>query len=141
MKTITVTLAEKEYIIQELPTRKNAAWRKALAEPFEALAAMLTNAAGLELNKAETLPALTDVVKATIGRVAGSVDLMTDLLFSYSPALTADKDRIMDNCYDSDLMSVFAEVLTLAYPFGQISGIIRDLAAKIGSAGPPTSPN
>ena len=60
--------------------------------------------------------------------VADVLDEALDLVVSYSPSLTADRDYILSEVYDSQIVDALVEVLTLAYPFG---GLITQLG-KMG---------
>ena len=134
-KTFTVTLAEQQYLVKELPSRKNMEWRKALAVPFGELTDALAIAPGLEVDNAAGLTRLTDLARMLTARVFDSVDLMRDKLFEYSPELAADRERIETEGYDSEIMATFIEVLKLAFPFGQVISLV---SAAIEKAGQPT---
>ena len=128
-RTANVTLAGKEYVIGELSSRLNAEWRANLAGPFADLAALLTGWQDIEIN--------IGGVGALIQRIQtlflGSADLLVGLLFDYSVELAADRERIQDASYDSEIMQAFLEVLTLAYPFGSL---MQKLAPLLGSGSP-----
>jgi hypothetical protein len=138
MQIIKTTLGGQSYTISELPARKNAEWRKRLTESFGSLANILTLAPGIELDNPAQLPRLMELLTAAVGNLAGSVDVVAGLLFDYSPELDRDRERILDDSYDSEIITAFAGVLTLAYPFGAVMGLARDLGRKVGSARPGT---
>lgn len=52
--------------------------------------------------------------------VAGVLDQALELVISYSPSLTADRDYILSEVYDSQIVDALVEVLQLAYPFGSL---------------------
>ena len=52
--------------------------------------------------------------------VADVLDQALDLVVSYSPSLTADRDYILSEVYDSQIVDALVEVLQLAYPFGSL---------------------
>lgn len=52
--------------------------------------------------------------------VAGVLDQALDLVISYSPSLTAERDYILSEVYDSQIVDALVEVLQLAYPFGSL---------------------
>jgi hypothetical protein len=130
--SVTVTLAERQYVIKELPRRKNMAWRQALKEPFGDLVDALTNAPALEIDSTAELQQLADLVRTLTSRVIGSIDLMCELLFDYSPSLAEDRDRIEEEGYDSEIVGAFAQVLQLAFPFGQIINLAARAIKKAG---------
>lgn len=52
--------------------------------------------------------------------VADVLDQALDLVVSYSPSLMADRDYILTEVYDSQIVDALVEVLQLAYPFGSL---------------------
>lgn len=52
--------------------------------------------------------------------VAGVLDQALDLVISYSPSLIAERDYILSEVYDSQIVDALVEVLQLAYPFGSL---------------------
>lgn len=134
MRSVEVTLAGRAYTITELPSRKNAEWRNSLQKPFGELVARLEGAADVELNKLNDIGAL---VRSVSGTLLGSVDIITGLLFAYSPELAKDREHIEANGYDSELLGAFTEVLKLAYPFGELASKALELA-ELGQKARPT---
>jgi hypothetical protein len=132
MQTVTVTLAERQYLIKELPSRRNMAWRQALKEPFGDLVDALANAPGLEVDSTAGLQQLADLVRTLTSRVIGSIDLMRELLFDYSLSLAEDRDRIEEEGYDSEIVGAFTQVLQLAFPFGSIINLASKAIQKAG---------
>lgn len=125
METAQIKLNGQTYTIKELPSRKNQEWRKKLEQPFQELTDILANAPGVELDVAN-MPKLADMLKVLVHRVAGSIDLMGELLFNYCQGINDDlKKDILENGYDSELIEAFAEVLKLAYPFGRIASLFN----------------
>jgi hypothetical protein len=59
------------------------------------------------------------------------------LLYEYSPALCADKERIEAESYDSEIVQAFMEVLKLAFPFGSAVGKLT-AAMTVGRKGMQT---
>ena len=139
MKSIVITLGDREYEIKELTTRKNAAWRVQLQEPFGNLVQMLQDAPTTELNNLRDVGSL---VQSMSGLLLGSIDTVIGMVFAYSPVLAADRDYIENEAFDSQLLEAFTGVLGLAYPIstwaGKAAGLARELNA-IGSQSPETS--
>jgi len=52
--------------------------------------------------------------------VAGVLDQALELVISYSPLLTSERDYILGEVYDSQIVDALVEVLQLAYPFGSL---------------------
>ncbi len=129
-KTATVTLAEKSYTLTQKPIKEAKRWREALRKPFGELAATLEGAGNMELTNGADLAGL---VQSLSGTLLGSVDILLDLLFSYSPELAADRARIEESAYDDEALGAFTEVLKLVYPFGELLALVN------GQPGKPTS--
>ena len=136
MKTVTITLGEKEYTVNELPTRKNEAWRQQLMAQFTEIADLIQGAPTMTTSL--TAESIASLVRTISAKVVGSVDILTGLLFDYAPALASDRARIEEDCYESELMDAFTKVLTLAFPFGSL---VNRLLSLSGSASTPTSPS
>ena len=116
-KTTKITLAGREYTIRELTSRRNAGWRKKLAEPFGALVTRIEAAGETDITSPRELVSL---IRETAGTLLESPDLLAELLFDYAPELAADRERILEEAFDSELMTAFVEVLKLAFPFGSL---------------------
>lgn len=126
----TVTLGGQTYTIAQLPMRQNREWRDHLAQPITDLLALLQGNADLEIGSVADLTRIIGVGKDLL---LGSMDLLLDALFAYSPALQADRERIEAEAYDDEAITALASVVALAYPLGMA------LAALRGSSVMPTS--
>jgi hypothetical protein len=120
-QSIDVTLGDKTYTVQALPIRQSAAWRRRLAEPFGNLAHILNDAGQIELTNGNGLANVIQVIEKSL---IGSVDILLELLFAYSPALAADRERIESQAYDDEAMRAFVEIVRLAYPFGKLTVLV-----------------
>lgn len=129
-RDVMVTLGGQEYAIKPLNIRQSRAWREQFANPFQAVIGVLQNAGRIELTNPGDLGALLSQVG---GLLLGSMDLVIDALFAYSPELRADEDAILDNATDEEAVAALWEVLKLAYPFGSI---LQTLNGGPGSRGP-----
>jgi hypothetical protein len=130
MKTAKITIAGNEYTIKELSIRKSVEWRKRVATEWSELANALTTAGGTSLNDLSTI---ATAVQGVASKIFGSIEVVADLLFAYSPELAADRDRIEAEGFESEIIDAFVEVLALAFPF---SGKLRNLMREIGSQKP-----
>ena len=126
-KQITVTLGSVAYTIDALPIRASKAWREALAGPFGRLAQALEGAGDIELTNGHDIAALVGVLNHTL---IGSIDVLQDMLFAYSPVLAADRERIEAEAYDEEALAAFVEVLKLAYPFGAVLTLVTGATRK-----------
>jgi hypothetical protein len=134
MKTITVTLGDKPYEVQSLPIRKARAWRKKFAEPFNLIVGTLEAMPNVEITKPEDLGL---IVRSLSEVLLGSVDMLVDMLFDFSPALAADRENILDRATDDEAVRAFVEVLKLAYPLVELVGVIKNVLQP--TAQPPTA--
>ena len=136
-RTVIVTIAEKKYTVEEMRSRANEAWRKRLQEPFGALVAQLEGAADTDVSSPR---AIATLVQDTAGALLRSPDTLRELLLEYSPALAAERERILEEAYDSELLDAFVQVLKLAFPFG---GMVDKLAglARLGQTARQTMPS
>lgn len=125
--SINVNLAGREYEIQKKQIRAHREYRDKLDEPFAEVAAALKGAAAIDLSNGVDTAMLLSVISGTL---IHSVDILLDLLFEYSPELTADREHIEENAYDEEALAVFSEVLKLVYPFGQLLGLVTGKAAS-----------
>ncbi len=136
---VSVELAGQKYIIEELPSRQNQAWRKIVEEHFSDLVNVLTNAPQMEIDSKEGMIQIGGLVKVLTAKVIGAVDIMRDLLFDYSPALQADREHLEENGFDSEFVQVFMEVLKLGFPFGSMMDLAGAAIAKAGQQTKKTS--
>lgn len=140
MRTEHVTLAGREYEMEELPLRKNAAWRQMLNAELQQWAELMGQTQTIELtNLADVLP----VLRRGSDMVLQSPERIADLVFAYSAEIAQDRERILENAFESELVDAFSACVRLAFPFGRLTRLVTQLAAN-GSAeilGAPTSTN
>lgn len=132
MNKRTLTLGGQAYTIEELPARRNAAWRKQLEARLSPILGIIEQAgAGLELRTNEDLMK----VAGQVGQLLVTApDLLIELLFAYSSDLASQQETILDTAYDSELITAFTAVLGMAYPFGSLARLI---SLANGSTKPP----
>ena len=121
-KQITIVLNETEYTITEKGSRENAKWRQELGGPFAQLVDLLEMGPNVELTD---MASLANLVRSVSGLLLNSVDMITDLVRSYAPNLPEEAFA-----FDSEILEVFTEVLSLAYPFGSLVNKIRGLSGR-----------
>lgn len=123
MKPITVKLAGKEYQVDPLPRRAAKAFRQRITEQIGGVSQALRLADGAGGVELTNLGSIADIVDSVGGLLAGSIDLVADLLFDFSPELAADRERIETEGYDDEIIAAFLEVLKLLYPFGEMTSL------------------
>jgi hypothetical protein len=135
MQPIKVNLAEREYEIRPLPMRPARAFREKIGAQIGGLANVLKDLDAIEVTN---LSSIGDLVNQLGGTLAGSMDLIADLLFDYSPELQADRKRIEAQAYDDEIVKAFLEVLKLLYPFGALAS---SLNGRVGQRITTSSPS
>jgi hypothetical protein len=125
-KSTTIVLAEQEYTVTELPSRKNAEWRVQVDVALGDVSSLLGQ--GVRLTN------LQEAVDGARALLLGGAGTILGLIFDYAPEVEADRERIEAEVYDSEVVAAFLEVATLAYPFGSLLRL-----GMTGPAKPPTS--
>lgn len=136
MKTAVVTIGEKSYTVREAKRKASAKWRQAFQAEFTDVANLIEGLPRTEM----TPEALGGLLHQIVGKVGGSVDILAELVFDYSPELAADRETIEEEAYDSEIMAAFTAVLKLAYPFGSVLETMNGLVA-LGQKAKPTLPS
>lgn len=131
------TLGNVTYAIEQLPMRANKEWRDSLGAPVMELVNLVQNIGDLELT-AQDIGKLVSVVKDVL---LGSMDLLLDALFRYSPKLAADRERIEAESYDDEAIAALGVCIGLAYPLdmaltGLIAGGLPVTATSTNSRSP-----
>lgn len=136
MRSESITLAGQEYSVAELPMRANAAWRKQLEATLDEGLALLDASRALELKKENWGDAVTIMRSAGL-LLLRAPDSIADLVFAYAPTVAADRERVLNEGYESELMDALLACLRLAYPFGKALRLVGQLATMSGSAPTP----
>jgi len=132
MRTEEVELAGKTYAIHELPLRKNAEWRRRLQGKWQSIADILDKSQRLELSGKDAGDVFM-LIRQAGDIVLSAPELVSELVFAYSPELEADRNRIEEQVYESELSGALVACLRLAFPFGSALKRLGSLA-EIGSA-------
>lgn len=128
----TITMGGQDYLIEQMTMRANRDFRNTVSEPVRQVVTLLENNRSITLN---TVGDLAQVVNVLNDVVLGSMDLLLDALFRYSPALAADRERIEQEAYDDEAIAALGVVASLAYPLDRLATIWS------GPPATPTSPN
>ena len=123
-KTIELQLAGKTYAVQPLRMRYARAWRQKLEAPLGQLVQALESVDQLDVDKL-TMTDASELVRGLASTLLGSVDLVIELLFDFSPELTADREHIEKEAFDEEALAAFGEVLKLAYPLVGLLAAVR----------------
>ena len=126
MRSTTITLSGKQHTINELPSRRAAAWRKQVQEKLGDVAKLVESAPDTDISNSA---ALATLVRNVGSLVVGSTDIVVELLFEYAPALRESDEDF----YDSELLAAFVEVVKLAYPVGQLANLLARFGSGVAS--------
>lgn len=118
----TVKLAGREYEIAQLTIRESKVWREKLRGPFAQLAEQLETIDQIDIQNGGDLGKLIRSFETTI---IGSLELVLDLLCSYSSAIAADREVIEAEGYDNEVVDAFVEVVRLAFPLRALVKVVR----------------
>lgn len=138
MQQRTIELNGREFVLQELPLKANAAWRREFEAKLEPLLGILTGLDKIEIDNAKDLGKIITALRDVVLR---SPEMLVELLFQYSPALAGERDWIEGNVYESELLTAVTEVLQLAYPFGQVFKLAQNLSGVAQKRTTTTLPN
>ena len=134
----TVTIAEKQYELKELPARKATIWRKTLTDQYGTLLQEIMSVMNTDYDSVEGRAIIGKLVGNAVFKLGGSIEDIRELVFNYIPALQEDRDYALDNGLDSEFLAAFVQVIKLAYPFG---GIAQMVTGAIGAVNQRTSKN
>lgn len=150
-KKVDVFFAGRTFTLSEKPMGVAAIWRKHLRESkvmliFESLDTAMIELVkvadgvdeggwgnvdlGKVINVAKILPVI-------VNGLTNSIDDIADLLFAYSPELAEDREWILEHAYDTEAVTAFMEVLTLAFP---IMGLWALVSGPVAARTPTNSP-
>ena len=112
MKSITVTVAEREYIVFSLPIKKNRKWRKQFEKPIQDAASLLAEVGSYADTEFEDTgkmvsqigKAVSGKLPAVIDHLVKSADTITDAVFDYSPDMKKDRKHIEEHGYDEEIV-------------------------------------
>jgi hypothetical protein len=132
MKSETVMLGEREFVLKELPLRKARAFRETLKTHFGAFIAVFEGAPQTDITNTRSVAGLMRGLSDTL---LNSVDLAADLLYEYSPDIATQRDYIEDHATSSEVVDAFLALMSLAFPFFGTSRGQRLMSTiqKIGS--------
>ncbi|MGB0385862.1 MAG: hypothetical protein ACPGWR_13670 [Ardenticatenaceae bacterium] len=127
MRDITITLGGQEFTIHELTVRKSQVWRTQANE-------LLVQFTGI--NSFETEAEYMHNLQTFLGT---SLDSVLELVFAYSAELAAEREWILDNAYEYEIITAFRAIFQFAYP---VDFLARSLyQAMNGLPDNPTSTN
>lgn len=124
-----VELGGREFMIQALNMKAARQWREDFSQPVQQVLGMLNRMKDVELSDIGNAAGVLQQVGTFL---LGSVDVLVDALFAYSPELQAERDWIEENADDTQAMAALWAVLQLAYPFGNLVTLLNRGRATTG---------
>lgn len=121
-----ITLGGVEYPVRALPMRQAREFRQGFGELVNSLAGALRAVNSTNIDNFDTVAGLIDSLGDLL---IGSIDQIAEYVFSYSPEIAADRERIENEATDTEMIAAFREVLALLYPFG---GLMNSLTGRPG---------
>ncbi len=126
-------LGGQAYEIEKRRFNANEAWRQ---EVIALLDPLLEKVKGLSPDMEFNHPfELVELVRPLLFEVRGALRAVVDLLLAYAPTLQQDKERILEEAYDEELIDAFIVCLRLAF------GFLAKLGNASGLVVQPTTPN
>lgn len=128
---LTLDLGGRRYPIPAKFSGQNRPWREkcqAYAAPIQDMLSLLSSAKGETWSQSFAALDTSDIAqtaKAALPMLIGSVDEAIDLLLSYDPILSDDREYLLAHCYDEDLIAALFELIKAVYPvkkLGRIAG-------------------
>lgn len=136
-----VVLGGKTFTIQALPMKPAREWRERFGEPLQIVIGVLRNAGNLQLTttnedggESVNLPMVAGLLQQVGELLLGSIDLLNDALFEYSPELQREREWIENNADDAEALAALWRVLQLAYPFGNLVMFVNNGVSTIGKS-------
>jgi len=131
IQTITVQLGDREYLIQQAGFLRAKPWKKRLLEEMKPLFGEISEAQNIEFNTPADLVKLMPLAEKLF---IEALDLIFELLITYSPVLEEERVYIEQYATDAQIFAAFQEVVKLADFFGLTVQLSRQLGrVKIGT--------
>ena len=171
MKSVQITLGEKQYTVTQLPLRQLCAWQKQVTTHAKAIldvAPSLVKAFGPLLKDVpqdastpqatasgllnslteDTLPGLISAGLSASDAALDAFPAMLDLLFDFDGALKLDKERIEQETTQEEVVAAFIAIVKFSFPFGmKLGDLFKALGTTTAASGGttattlPTSPS
>jgi hypothetical protein len=129
--TITANIGGREFQIEPLKIKAARQWR----ETLNGFVDSVTGAFYTQLNSPEAIKATINTAKQIIVNMP---DRALDMIAAYSPVIARDVEWIEENGTDAEVFAVFLDILKVVYPLGQLTTLIRGLAASTTSKSSPS---
>jgi hypothetical protein len=126
-----VVLGEREFVVKAKSIRKGQAWREKFKGQAELITSVISNVTGVRFDSPQDLARLIVPLKDLL---IAAPDIICAMVFEYATELEPDREWILDNARDDEMMLAFAAVLTLVFPFERLALALPKAMTK------PTAP-
>jgi hypothetical protein len=134
IESATLLLGEREFVIPTAGFIRSKPWKKRLFEEIKPLFEKIGAAPDIVIDSAADLLKLVPLAEELF---TDGLDLVFDMLISYSPLLEAEREYIENYATDKQILAAFQEVVILADPFGVVATMTR----RLGRTATMTSSN
>jgi len=122
-KQENVTLAGKPFTIIALPPRKADIWREKVRGKLAQLNGVTGDKVAVTADKTEAASKMFDNI---FDLACAAPNEIRDLLFEYAPEIAKQKEFILDNGDDEELIDAFVVCAKMAFPFGKLISLVRN---------------
>lgn len=129
-RTLTLTLAEREFQIPQASLKQARAWR---AQVRTALDEVMTLAPNLTVDLS-TIGDLVTLADTLVPILVTAPDTLFRLVLAYTPILEAQRDLFEEHAYDDEVAAALMVMVKAAFP-------LDALTAFLGPANPQISKN
>ena len=130
-----VELGGREYWITPKSLRRSSQMRKMIGEKIQPLMNIARQSTGIEIKDIEAVSALLTELQTVIFT---SLDVIFDVVCEYEPAIREDREYLLDNAYDEEIIEAAMVMMRQLFPFG---GLVQSLETLSGLAESMTSTN
>ncbi|MEI8164809.1 MAG: hypothetical protein WCG26_00460 [Chloroflexales bacterium] len=142
-RTLTLTLAERDYAVPVAAIKQTRAWRAQLKAPLDDLLALVSTNLTVELAALSDLIGLADKFLPVL---MDAPETLFNLLVAYAPLLEAEREFLEANAYDDEVVTAFLAVLKVVFPLEVLTGLLgpaspatlKRLPTPLGDGTPPT---
>lgn len=139
MQRATLVLGAREFEVQTAGFKRARPWKKRLFEEVKPLFERVGGASSVDITTPADLFKLLPLAEELF---TDGIDLVCDMLITYSPVLEAEREYIEEYATDKQILAAFQEVAALADPFGLIPLLTRRIGrATIGTSSNSPSAN
>jgi hypothetical protein len=125
IKTVTVKLGEREYIITEAGFMRAKKWKSLLMGELKPLFDELNGAQNISFDTPSDLLKIAPFIERIFLQ---AIDTIFDLLLVYAPSIETDKEYIENHATDTQIFAAFQEVIKLA----DFLGLTAQFSRRIG---------